>query len=89
MSSGDLPTSPLTALLYIQGGGFEIVHVSDKNEMVWAVDKGGNVFVRKGVTPDLPIGTAWIPIAGKATTQYLVYNRTQPSAMRLVGARSC
>ena len=44
---------------------FRTIHVNDINSMVWAVDSDHNVFVRKGLTSDLPVGSSWIHVVGE------------------------
>lgn len=46
---------------------FTMVLVNDINSMVWAVDSDHNVFVRKDVSSDLPVGSSWIHVVGKIT----------------------
>ena len=44
---------------------FRTINVNDINSMVWAVDSDHNVFVRKGVTSGLPVGSSWIHVVGE------------------------
>lgn len=39
--------------------------MNDANTNVWAVDTDYNVYVRKGVTSEMPVGVSWIHIIGK------------------------
>lgn len=61
-------------LIVDKGGGFKSVHINDESTKVWAVDTNNNVFVRKGITESMPIGTSWLHVIGKLRCHFVRFH---------------
>lgn len=42
------------------------VHASPNDQMLWALDSRWNVHVRVGITEEMPVGTDWEHVPGRA-----------------------
>ena len=51
------------------------ITVSNNDWLVWAVDENCNSYVRTGVTPDFPVGTAWDVVPGQPVKQLCAHGR--------------
>lgn len=52
----------------------KLCHVvaSPTDNMIWGIDVRHNVYVRKGVSSDNPIGTSWVPVPGTHAEQLCI-----------------
>ena len=51
------------------------ITVSNNDWLVWAIDENCNSYVRTGVTPDFPVGTAWDVVPGQPVKQLCAHGR--------------
>ena len=51
------------------------ITVSNNDWLVWAIDDNCNTYVRTGVTPDFPVGTAWEMVPGQPLKQLCAHGR--------------
>ena len=49
----------------LNGYEFKNVSVNSKDWLVWALDRDNVAYIRKGVTPDYPVGKAWERVSGE------------------------
>ncbi|XP_078316066.1 tectonin beta-propeller repeat-containing protein 2-like isoform X2 [Crassostrea virginica] len=54
---------------------FTHIATGPKDFMVWAIDNRRQVYTRKGVTDDMPIGEEWVHVPGTLATQLTVSNK--------------
>ncbi|KAM9356290.1 tectonin beta-propeller repeat-containing protein 2 isoform 2-T4 [Pholidichthys leucotaenia] len=62
----------------VQPIGVQLVSIqtSPNDRLLWALDNRGSVFVRTGLSDEMPIGTDWELVPGLAVTQLAVSCRT-------------
>uniref|UniRef100_UPI003AAE588F tectonin beta-propeller repeat-containing protein 2 n=1 Tax=Centroberyx gerrardi TaxID=166262 RepID=UPI003AAE588F len=76
------PSMMLPAWIYIeppvQPVGVQLVsiHTSPNDRMLWAIDNRGSVFVRTGLSDEMPVGTDWELVPGLAVSQLVLSSRT-------------
>lgn len=66
-SSLNLLPSLRTAPFFFQPAGVTLVsvHSSPNDQMLWALDSRWNVYVRSGITEEMPVGTDWEHVPGR------------------------
>ncbi|XP_053700425.1 tectonin beta-propeller repeat-containing protein 2 [Synchiropus splendidus] len=52
------------------------IHTSPNDTLLWAVDNRGSVFVRTGLSEEMPVGTNWDLVPGLVVTQLVLSCRT-------------
>ncbi|KAM4853619.1 tectonin beta-propeller repeat-containing protein 2 [Thomomys bottae] len=52
------------------------VHCSPNDQMLWALDSRWNVYVRAGITEEMPVGTDWEHVPGLQACQLALSTRT-------------
>lgn len=52
------------------------VHSSPNDQMLWALDSRWNVYVRTGITEEMPVGTDWEHVPGLQACQLALSTRT-------------
>ncbi|XP_051834288.1 tectonin beta-propeller repeat-containing protein 2 isoform X1 [Antechinus flavipes] len=52
------------------------VHSSPNDQMLWAIDNKWNVYVRTGITEEMPVGTDWEHVPGLQASYLAVSTRT-------------
>ncbi|XP_056667205.1 tectonin beta-propeller repeat-containing protein 2 isoform X2 [Monodelphis domestica] len=52
------------------------VHSSPNDQMLWAIDNKWNVYVRLGITEEMPVGTDWEHVPGLQASHLAVSTRT-------------
>ncbi|XP_072221896.1 tectonin beta-propeller repeat-containing protein 2 isoform X2 [Leuresthes tenuis] len=62
----------------VQPIGVQLVSVqtSPNDRLLWALDNRGSVFVRTGLSDEMPVGTGWELIPGLAVSQLVLSSRT-------------
>ncbi|XP_037342763.2 tectonin beta-propeller repeat-containing protein 2 isoform X2 [Pungitius pungitius] len=76
------PSMMLPAWIHIdppvQPIGVQLVHIqtSPNDRLLWALDNRGSVFVRTGLSDEMPVGTDWDLVPGLAVSQLVLSSRT-------------
>nr|XP_040055184.1 tectonin beta-propeller repeat-containing protein 2 isoform X2 [Gasterosteus aculeatus aculeatus] len=76
------PSMMLPAWIHIdppvQPIGVQLVNIqtSPNDRLLWALDNRGSVFVRTGLSDEMPVGTDWDLAPGLAVTQLVLSSRT-------------
>ncbi|KAM8914179.1 tectonin beta-propeller repeat-containing protein 2 isoform 2-T5 [Spinachia spinachia] len=76
------PSMMLPAWIHIdpplQPIGVQLVHIqtSPNDRLLWALDNRGSVFVRTGISDEMPVGTDWDLAPGLAVSQLVLSSRT-------------
>ncbi|CAF89620.1 unnamed protein product [Tetraodon nigroviridis] len=76
------PSMMLPAWIHIeppaQPVGVQLVglQTSSNDQFLWAVDNRGTVFVRTGLSEEMPVGTGWEMVPGLAVSQLVISSRT-------------
>ncbi|XP_054469725.1 tectonin beta-propeller repeat-containing protein 2 [Anoplopoma fimbria] len=76
------PSMMLPAWIHIeppvQPIGVQLVRIqtSPNDRLLWALDNRGSVFVRTGLSEEMPVGTDWEVVPGLAVAQLLLSSRT-------------
>ncbi|XP_041668952.1 tectonin beta-propeller repeat-containing protein 2 [Cheilinus undulatus] len=52
------------------------IQTSPNDRLLWAVDNRGSVFVRTGLSDEMPVGTDWEMVPGLAVSQLVLSSRT-------------
>ncbi|KAM4625057.1 tectonin beta-propeller repeat-containing protein 2 [Polymixia lowei] len=52
------------------------VHTSPNDRLLWALDNRGSVYVRTGLSEEMPVGTSWEQVPGLAASQLVLSVRT-------------
>nr|XP_057946209.1 tectonin beta-propeller repeat-containing protein 2-like isoform X1 [Doryrhamphus excisus]XP_057946210.1 tectonin beta-propeller repeat-containing protein 2-like isoform X1 [Doryrhamphus excisus] len=52
------------------------IQTSPNDRLLWALDNRGGVFVRTGLSDEMPVGTDWEPVQGLTVSQLLLSCRT-------------
>ncbi|XP_056151810.1 tectonin beta-propeller repeat-containing protein 2 [Lampris incognitus] len=62
----------------VQPVGVQLVsiHTSPNDRLLWAVDNRGSVYVRTGLSEEMPVGTEWEQVPGLSASQLVLSVRT-------------
>ncbi|XP_078101331.1 uncharacterized protein LOC144514012 [Sander vitreus] len=52
------------------------IQTSPNDRLLWALDNRGSVFVRTGLSDEMPVGTDWELVPGLAVSQLVLSSRT-------------
>lgn len=68
---GQVPLNGTVSIVHLspQPMGVQLVSIqtSSNDRLLWALDNRGSVFVRTGLSHEMPVGTAWEMVPGTST----------------------
>ncbi|KAF7647961.1 hypothetical protein LDENG_00164100 [Lucifuga dentata] len=59
------------------------IETSPNDRLLWTLDNRGSVFVRTGLSDEMPVGTNWEPVPGLVVSQMVLSSRLVVSQMVL------